>query len=316
VWRAITARHVLVASVLVVVVVLGYAAGHRSRSTRAAGGVAKGQILSIGSALVEYPAGWKPSSAVPQMPALALAHRVLLTPAHGSGQDGLLVGQLPAGEPAPLPHRFTAALAKTPSGEVISLTGLQAYRYGTLAVPGQGALSALYVVPNGAGGPIALGCIVPPGVAGLLRQCEQIIEGVSLVGQAQYDLTPDSAYAARLGVLLSGLERSRVALRSAMGKGATAITIGSLAASLAARFAAAAAAIAALEPPLAAARAQSVLASSMRAAQSAYSALAAGAQGGVGPVYEAALAQIARAEAAVDVALSDFALLGYGAPHA
>ncbi len=310
--RAFTARHVLVAAVLVAVAVLGYAAGHRSRGTRTSANAPKGQILSIGDALVEYPAGWKPSSVVPQMPALALTHEVLLSPARDAGRGGLLLGQLPAGEAAPLPRRFTAALAAPASGEVVSLTGFQAIRYGGLTIPGQVSLSSLYVIPSATGGPTALGCIVPPGVAGLLRECEQIVERVSLVGQAQYDLTPDASYAARLAALLAGLDRSRVAARSAMGRGATAVTIGSLAASLASRFASAAAAIAALEPPLPAARAQSVLASSMRAAQSAYSALATGVQGGVGPAYEGALAQVARAEADVDVALNDFALLGYG----
>ena len=64
--------------------------------------------------------------------------------------------------------------------------------------------------------PTALVCYASSGFSSYLRQCEQIVAKVTLVGQTSYDLSPDAAYAGQLGGLIGGLDRERLTLRREM----------------------------------------------------------------------------------------------------
>ena len=302
----------IVAAALIGVALVGYLAGHGSRPAGAGASASSGsRVISVGSALVEYPGGWRPGAAAPAIPGLVLTAPVVLAPAGAASGGGLLAGALAGGEPAPLPSALLARLHAQPSTEVVALPGFQAYRYSGLALAGEGKALELYVIPNSGAAPTLLGCFASSQNAPVLRECEQIVARVSLVGQAQYSLIPDARYANRLGLLISRLDRERLALRVSIAHVPTTAAMRPLAITLAGRFAAAATSLAALEAPLAAAGAEEALAASMRGAHDAYAQLAVAASGEGEVTVEVARTGVDRAEAALDRALANFSLLGY-----
>ncbi len=292
---------------LLVVALAGYLIGtHRSSAPsaprRSAGSTEETRIATGTSVLLEYPGSWQTSSAVPAIPGLTVNHPLLLSPSGDADRAGLLSGQLPAGEPSPLPASFLALLHTVPRGEVVSLEKAQAFRFSGLT--GYQRTLDIYVIPTVGGTPTTMVCYAANGYSSYLQQCEQIVAKVTLVSQTSYGLTPDAAYASQLGGIVSALNRERVTLRGQMHSQPAAVS--SLAAALAARFAAAAAAVEALEPPLAAGAAQAALASALARAHSAYAVLSNDGAGATG-----AETQVNEAEAAVDSALENFTLLGY-----
>jgi hypothetical protein len=299
----------VVIPVLLVVALAGYLIGnHRSSAPPAAAPVAvSGQATRTASGqsvLLEYPAEWR-TTAPFTLPGLSVAHPLLLAPSGDSARAGLLSGQLPAGEPSPLPASFLALLRTAPRAEVVSLENLQAYRYSNIT--GYQRVLDVYVIPTLGESATALICYAANGYASYLQQCEQIVEKVTLVNQSSYSLSPNAAYASALSGLIAALETERVRLRAQMPKQPSAVA--SLATTLADRFAGTAASVAALEPPLPVSAAQAALASSLLRARDAYSSLAGAAEGGLG--LTDAGARVNAAEAGVDTALENFALLGY-----
>jgi hypothetical protein len=263
------------------------------------------RIAAGSSVLLEYPAGWRTAGPAPTIPGLAVAHPLLLAPGGDSAHAGLLTGQLPAGQPSPLPASFLALLHAIPLAEVVGLENLQAYRYSNIT--GYQRALDIYVIPAVGGSSTALICYAASGYAGYLQQCEQIVAKVALVSQTSDDLSPNAAYASQLSELIAGLEWERMRLRAQMPKQPT--MLASLATTLAKRFAGAAVSVTALEPPVPASAAQAVLASALLRARAAYAAFATAAKEALslsGPE-----ARVNEAEAGVDAALENFALLGY-----
>ena len=303
----------LAAAVLVAVAVVGYKAGYRRAPvTSSAAHREKMQTASGAGILLEYPADWHPSTVVPAIPGLPIARPLLLVPRGDSARAGLLSGQLPGGEPSPLPGRFLALLRGIPHTEVINLIDGQAYRYSRLSLPGYDRALDLYVILYAGKNPTALACYAAKASSGYLSQCEQIVAGLTPLGQSStYDLTPDTAYAGRLGTLVEGLNRERLTLRGEMRIHATPAAVGRLAATLADRFTAAAGSLATLEPPPVVGPTQTVLASSILRARDTYKTLAAASTAENQASYDAALKQVSAAETGVDTALEGFALLGY-----
>jgi hypothetical protein len=303
----------LVALVLVAVAIFGYMAGYR-RAPVASSAVHREttRTVSGASVLLEYPAGWQLSTAVPAIPGLPLAHPLSLAPGGDPTRAGLLSGQLPSGEPSPLPGRFLALLHGIPHTEVVNLTDGQAYRYSRLSLPGYDRALDLYVILYAGKSPTALACYAAKASSGYLSQCEQIVARLTPLGQSStYDLTPNAAYARQLGALIEGLNEQRLTLRREMRTHASPATVGRFAATLADRFTAAAGSLAALEPPPVAGPTQTALASSMLRARDTYRALAAASAAEDQASYNAVLEQVSAAEAGVDTALEGFALLGY-----
>ncbi len=240
------------------------------------------------------------------IPGLTVADPLLLTPRADAAHAGLLAGQLPAGAPTPLPASFVALVHGLPGTEILNLAKLQAYRYS--GISGYHRTLDVYVILAAASGPTALVCYAANGYTSYLRQCAQIVATSSLVGeQSAEELSPDAAYAAQLSALITGLDGERVKLRGEIHQQPAEVVM--FARRIAHRFAGAAASVAALEPPQPASTAQSELASSLSAARDAYRALAAAGQE---PVADAAAQRrVQTAEARVDSALKNFALLGY-----
>jgi hypothetical protein len=306
----------IVVSVLVVVAVLGYLAGHR-RAPGASSGTAsaaneRSRLISTADVLLEVPERWIRAPAAPAIPGLQLEGELTLAPGN-LATAGLIAGRLAAGEASPLPAAFLRSLHVVPHTDVLSFLGGQAYEYSGFTVPGYDGTLRLYVVPTtGTGtGPTLLACYAEKGFEARLAQCQQIVAKFTLVGQAQYDLNPDSRYAARLGGLVRSLDAKRLALRRQMGTSRKPAAVGALAKALAAALAASAASLSVLEPPIAAAAAQSSLARALLGARQAYDALAAAASAEILARYDLARGRVERADAAIDTALESFALLGY-----
>jgi hypothetical protein len=303
----------LVALGLAAVAIFGYMAGYRRAPVASLAAHRETTRTASGAnILLEYPVDWQPSAAVPAIPGLPLTRPLSLAPGGDSAHAGLLSGQLPGGEPSPLPSRFLTLMRGIPHTEVVSLIDGQAYRYSRLSLPGYDRTLDLYVILYAGKNPTALACYATKALAGYLSQCEQIVAKLTPTGQSStYDLTPNTAYARRLGALIEGLNEQRLTLRREMRAHASPAAVGRFAATLADRFSAAAASLAALEPPPVAGPTQTALASSIVRARDAYRALAAAstAEGPAG--YGAARAQVNTAEAGVDTALEGFALLGY-----
>src|SRR6202011_4437572 len=98
------------------------------------------------------------AAAAPAIPGLTIAHPVVLAPGSDATRAGLITGQLPAGEPSPLPRSFVAGMRSLPDAAVVDLVEVQAYRSSRLSIPGFDQTLTLYAIPNSAGNPTVLAC--------------------------------------------------------------------------------------------------------------------------------------------------------------
>jgi hypothetical protein len=294
--------------VLVLVALIGYLAGHGH-----SGGApteAK-RTASAGSVLLAYPPGWRTARTAPAIPGLTIAHAVVLAPNGDAAHVGLVAGQLPAGEPSVLPRPFVASMRTFPETNVVNLVEVNAFRYSRLSIPGYGLALTLYAVPSPAGPPTIIACYASGALLADMRTCQQIVDTLTLTGQAQTaDLTPNAAYARGLSTAIRLLDERRGRLRRELALHAAGASMQRLATGLAAVFADTAASLSPLEPSFIAGRAQSALIESIRRTQSAYTALAAATEASPAGL-AAARAQVYKAEGQVNEALESFAFLGY-----
>jgi hypothetical protein len=289
----------VVIPVLVVVAIVGYLVGiHRTPASSTTAPGEPQRIASGASLLLEYPQRWQPASSAPTFPGLSIAHRLLLAPGGKSADAGLIGGQLPTGGSSPLPASFIALVHVVPDVEVLTLEHVQAYRFSRLT--GYERTLDVYVIPTVGGSPTTLVCYASNRFSSYLEQCERIVASVTLVGQTSYSLSPNAAYASE-----------RLTVRRQIRASTTPARLSALATTLADHFASAASSLAALEAPQAATAAQAALATAMVAAHSAYAELASAATAGDPDGYSVAAQRVAAAEAGVDTALENFALLGY-----
>jgi hypothetical protein len=294
---------------LIAAAVVGYLVGH-SATKRAAGGE-HAHVGQVAGVLIEYPAGWAAIANGPSIPGLELSQARRLSP-RGATDTGLLVGLLPAQQPAPLPPAFLAQVRRQPQTSVVELGELQAYRYTDLSVRGLDLALTIFVVPNPAGQATALACYSPSIRSTQMRQCEQIAASVSTPGQPQTPrLTPEPAYAAAVSDAVGGLDRLRASLKAQLRAPASAAAAQQLAGRLASGYAVAGASLARLEPAAVFQRAQEALVAAIRQTGARYSTLAAAAAERDPTAYASAQAQIAAAESGVDRALENLVLLGY-----
>jgi hypothetical protein len=298
-----------VVPLLILVAVLGYLAGHtRSKS---ASSVTARTARSV-DVVFQYPLGWAPAAAGPQIAGLTLAHATRVAPRGQVANAGLLVGSLPIGEPGPLPAGFVAQLPRLPQTALVDLVEVQAYRYTQLAPRGFAPTLALFVIPSAEGAWTALACYAPSLSSPYMHECEQTVAAVTVAGQSQtYQLTPEPRYAAEISAAITTLDRVRVSLKRELHPQITAARAEQLARGLAAGFSDAAGALGRLVPGVPVEQAQQALATAIRQARAGYDALAAAAAELSVPAYEAAQGRVSTAEASVDRALENFALLGY-----
>jgi hypothetical protein len=300
------------ASVLVAVAILGFLVGQRRSSATSLSVEGKIGIASAANVVLEYPAPWKPAAGRSPIAELGLTQGLLLAPEPEARQAGLAVGSLPLGDGSPIPSRLLARLKVLPHAEVVGLPAGQAYRYDLPDLPGYGGSVQLFLIPGEANaGDTALACYAEVGFAAEQQQCARIVARLSLSGEAQLDLTPDTGYAHKLAAIVGGLNRERLALRAELAHTTSRGSVASVASALGSRFAFEASAVAGLEPPDAAADAQQALESSLQVAGEVYEALGRAAQADDSVAYTALSRHLKAAESGVDSALEGFALLGY-----
>lgn len=304
----------LAAPILLAVAVIGYLAGHRHASATPTGAHPAGIRIAYGTGvLLEYPTGWRqtPASDAPAIPGLPLIGPLLLAPGGNGSQAGLLSGQLPSSQTTPLPGAFMSQLHGLPRTEVVELfNNTQAYRYSQIDLQGYALTLQLYSIPSPGSRSTVLACYASQTLAGYLSQCQRIVAGLTLVGNAPTDLAPEPGYAGTLSRLVGTLDQARVSLRGKMRAHAAPGTLAHLADDLASHFEAAAASLAALQPPIPAGLAQAALTSAILHSQHAYQSLARASEGQGS--YASAQAEVSSSEASLDTALQSFALLGYG----
>ena len=304
----------VIVPLLLAVAVLGYLTGlQRVSATPAAQAPAGEERVAAGADLsLEYPSGWRQQAGAKEIPGMALEHPLFLAPAGTGVQAGLEAGVLAGTSPGPLPASLVGRLRGLPSVEVVGLVALQALRYTDVSLSGYTQELELYAIPTPVGAETVLACHAPAADARLLRRCGEIVATLSLAGQSTSDITPDSAYGARLGALVDALDGARRQARLRMGRAGAPALVAALAGGLARRLAATAVNLGHLEAPPVAAAAQVLLLRSMADAGGAYEQLARAARSHSAAAFARARAGVARAEAAVDRALENFALLGYG----
>lgn len=301
-----------VVPLLVAVAVLGFVAGNSGVT----GGSREESARTVKAAnvLVEYPPGWRtaPLGAQP-VPGLALANAHLLAPRGDASTAGLLVGSLPSRQPGPLPVSFLERVRRQPQTTIVALAELQAYRYAQLSVRGFAQALTIFVIPNPGARSTALACYAPSSGSPQMLACEQTVASVTIAGQPQtYQLTPEPAYAGAISAAITTLDRLRIELKRELRPQVSAARAEALAQRLASGYAAAEAALARLEANFASQPAQAALASAIAHTRAGYVALAAAAAQRSAPDYAAAQTRIAAGERAVDHALENFVLLGYG----
>jgi len=304
--------HPLIVIALVLAAVCGYLLGsHRVATTGAGQGVGPARVATAAGLLLEYPVDWERSSAPKSIPGLTLNEAVTLSP-RGTSTSGLLMGRLPAGEPAPLPASFLERLGAAPHAEVVSLVSTQAYRYSALSLPGYEGVFDLYAIPAAPTGMRLMACFAPKRQTAAGQECERIVANVTLTGTAAMTLTPSAAYSQALAPAIAGLDTARVSARRQLAASFSAASVVGPARSLAARFEQASGAVSALEAPAVAAAAQVALSQALVAAGKVYGELAGAAEAEAVAEYDSARNRVTSAESAVDRALENLVLLGYG----
>ncbi len=303
----------LAVPLLVAIAGAGLFAGHLHSSSTPAGAATATRIAYGANVQLEYPASWRQTSAdlAPAIAGLPIADALLLAPGGRGARAGLLSGQIPDGESSPLPDAFLALLHDAPHTEVVDLLDAQAYRYSRLNLRGYDRILQLYVIPIPGGRDAALACYASKPLAGYLKQCQQIVAGLTLVGGSPSDLTPEAGYAGRLDRVIGKLDSKRLTLRAGIRRAPSRSAVSQIASALVSSFAATASSLSLLEPPPPAGATQAALARSILAARAAYEALAAAVLTGSSGGYATAQMRVERSEGDVDAALESFALLGY-----
>jgi hypothetical protein len=309
---------VLVAIGVVVAAILGYVVGSRGNGSVSSGGqapvpAAKLHFASAAGVQLQIPSDWSAAASAPALAGLPLARPVLIAPGGEAAKGGLIAGELPRGEPSPLPASFVTRLHGLPSTDVVGLSRTEAFRYSGLAVPGFDRPLTMYAIPNLGGDSTILACFATAAAPASLGLCEQIVRTLRPASQSgSGNLSPDPEYAHAVSGVVSQLNSARARIRRQMSETESPASVRTLAERLARDFATASALLSPLEPPPVAGRAQAALERAVRGAQAAYAALAAAAGAQDVPGYESALAAVTSAESRVTSALEGFALLGYG----
>jgi hypothetical protein len=298
--------------------VIGYLVGSQGEGSVGRGGgaavpAAQLRFASAGGVQLQTPADWRQAASAPAIPGLALVHPVLLAPAGDPAKGGLIAGELPSGEPSPLPVSFVGGLRALPRADVVGLSRTEAFRYANVGVTGFERPLTMYAIPNLGGDATILACYATAAAPSTTGICEQIVQTLRPVGQnGSGNLSPDASYAHSVSGVITQLDAARTQIRREMSESRSPAAVRALAERLARDFATASSQLSPLEPPLIAGQAQAALARSVLSAQAAYAALASAAGSEDLAGYDSARTRVTDAESGVTDALEGFALLGYG----
>ncbi len=311
-------KRIIAVLVVMTIAILGYIAGHdRSIAARAETMLETSNAITI----VHYSAAsrWRPASAAPLLPGLSIDQPLVLAPDGNATRAGLIVGPLLGSATSPLPPQLLARLPQHPNAEVVDLANTQAYRYSQLSVTGTGEQLTLYTIPDPVASTTAIVCYVSAGYSSYLPACERLAATLTIASgrpeggevRALNSLIPEAGYGRRIAAAVARADELLLTLRPELGRGRSRGTVSTLAGRLAAGFAGVADSLSALHPPSSAGQAHAALSESLKQAGAAYSALAVAVGAGDASGYAVARSQIYAAEAGLNSALKNFALLGY-----
>jgi hypothetical protein len=300
-----------VAGLLVLIALVGYLIGHRHSSPAPA---TLSRSTTDAGILVEHPASWQSSRLPPAYGTLGDLRRLLvLAPAGRSTEAGLVLGLLAETARGPLPPTLLARTGGDPHAEVVlTVAGLQAYRYSHLVLNDPALRLTVYSIPTVATHTVVALCYATAAASKAEGECEQIAEALTPLQAEPKELAPYGRSAGLLEAALHTLVAQRAAIRSQMHAAGASSRLASLATQMADVFAAARSTLSSL-PSLLPDRSQAPLAliESLSAVQRAYLDLAAAAVNGQSARYTSARSEVYTAEASLQNALNSLALLGY-----
>ena len=306
-----------IAPLLLAVAIFGYLAGH----SRASGPEPVREIANEAMTARYSPApGWKPvaAAAVPQIAGLQLTQPLAVAPGGNPAAAGLIVGEFADVESAPLPHGFLARLGDPPRGEAVELEGTPAYRYEGLETLSPGGKLTIFAIPSSTSREAVIACYVlsAPRGPSTLKACEGIAASMTLSGFASEgsgygEVAPNGRYAGDISAAIGRVDTLRTVVAAHLRARVPPAVLARLASGLAARVTQVAGSLQTVEPPPSAEWGDQALLRSLGGLRDAYQTLALAARRRTQSGYAAALVQLHSAEAQVDVALSDFSLLGY-----
>jgi len=300
-----------VAGLLVLIALVGYLIGHRHSSPAPA---TLSRSTTDAGILLEHPASWQSSRLPPAYGTLGDLRRLLvLAPEGRSTEAGLVLGLLSETARGPLPPTLLAGTGGDPHAEVVlTVAGVQAYRYSHLVLNDPALRLTAYSIPTVAAHTVVVLCYATATASKAEGECEQIVEALRPLQAEPKELVPYGRPAGLLEAALHTLVAQRVAIRSQMHAAKASSRLASLATRMADVFAAAHRTLGPL--PLLLPRGSDAglaLIGALSAAQRAYLDLAAAAANGQSASYASARSKVYTAEASLRNALNSLALLGY-----
>jgi hypothetical protein len=299
-----------VVGLLVLLGLVGYLIGHRHTDPAP---VALSRSITDAGVLIEYPASWERSRLPPAYGTLGdLRQSLVLAPEGRSTEAGLVVGLLSETTRGPLPPTLVGRAGGDPHAEVVFMVaGVQAYRYSHLVLNDPALHSVAYSIPTAADHTVVALCYTAAAASKTVSECEQIVEALTPLQAEPKELAPYGRSAGLLKAALRTLVAERDAIRLQMRASRASSRLASLATRMADAFAAARRTLSPL-PPLLAHNSEAGLAliGSLNAVQKAYIDLAVAASGQPGS-YTSARSNVYAAEARLQNALDELALLGY-----
>ena len=274
---------------------------------------ATGATVKSGNVSLERPADWQRLGQIPTVLRTKLAKPLAFAQSGLLGSGGLVAGTANAESPTFVPPSTREAL---PTGalddpERVRLGRLEAFRHTNLVPDGFNGTLTLYTVPQ-AGKTTLLGCYLHTGAPESLRnRCEEIVATLGVQGSNAFPLAPTAAYAGTLngtiGTLTSQRRTRLQKLRAATKPGQQA----SAADSVANAYESAAARLRKERVTPFTQTANAALVAALTRAQKGYERLAREARQGDKKGYDAARAEITRAQNQLQSAVAGLGDLGF-----
>jgi serine/threonine protein kinase len=264
-----------------------------------------------GALKIQFPAGWKNSTAVPAVAAsLKLDSPTTVSPTASADNGALVIGTAPSVDSSLLPAGFTQTLGTAAQGAAVKL-GSNTFKRFTDVVP-QSSSTALsvYALPTQHGTAIAA-CVLPAsGAAAFNATCESVLKTLhSSVPVLPLGANP--TFAAALGAVVSKLNHTRTTAGHQLASASSQKVQAAAAASLATAYRQAGTSAAKLQPgPIGGEALQSIV-TALRQLGSGYQALGTAAAHNNKKAYAAAGTAIGKAQSALNAGFGQLQQAGY-----
>ena len=298
------------AAAAVIAVVAGFVIGGASADS---GDEGKTAPVSAGKVSLSRPADWQRLDQIPTVLGTPLGKPLALAQSDQPGGGGLVAGTAPADAPTFVPASTQASLPASALGkpERVRVGGLEAFRYRNLVPSGFNGTLTLYALPQDDDVTL-LGCYLNTGAPqALLRRCEEIVSTLELDGATAFPLAPTAPYAKALNGAITTLTSQRAAALRRLGRATKRSQQASAADDVAGAYKTAATRLGKEQVTPFTRTPNDALVSALTRAQKAYARLARDARAGSKTRYDAARAEIAKAQTQVHNALDGLRDIGF-----